>query len=104
MTQIITSQHFLSDEIVEAKSAARDFRVLVSPVFQVEGEEFRVILDGNHSFAAALAAGVEPELVEATATDHDAIGHLTSGNVERFLEEMADDLGYIDAATRHFVW
>lgn len=102
--RIITSQDFLSDEIVEAKQAAKDYEVLVSPEFEFEGQTFRVLLDGHHSFAAALLDGVEPEMVEATAQVHDAVGLLQQGKVDLFLEvtHMGSDYRY--AATKTYVW
>lgn len=102
--RIITSQDFLSDEIVEAKQAAKDYEVLVSPEFEFEGQTFRVLLDGHHSFAAALLDGVAPEMVEATAQVHDAVGLLQQGKVDLFLEvtHMGSDYRY--AATKSFVW
>ena len=101
---IITSQHFLDDEIIAQKISARDFTVFVSPEFEVNGIAYRVLLDGNHSFAAALEAGVEPEIIEQSATDNDAIGLLDAGDIETFLEVVYMDGEYVNALTRKTVW
>jgi hypothetical protein len=105
MATIITSQHHLDDAIIAEKIAARDFEVMVSPVITVDGAEYQVILDGNHSLAAALAVGAEPEYVEASARDHDAVGLIRAGEITLFLEAVHMGEGdYLDAITRKPVW
>lgn len=100
----ISSQRYIDEEIVAAKIAAEDFEVMVSPGFEVDGEAFRVVLDGHHSLEAARRAGVPPTYIEYTATDHDAIGLLDSGDIETFLKvvHMGDD--YYDVETGITVW
>lgn len=100
----ISSQRYTDDKIVAEKIAAEDFEVMVSPVFEFEGETFRVVLDGHHSLEAARQAGVSAIYIEATATEHDAIGLLDSGDIETFLEavHMGDD--YYDVETGHCAW
>ncbi len=102
MAKIITSQHYLNDDIIAQKSADRDYDVFVSPVFTIDGETYRVILDGHHSLAAALADAVAPVITEYTATQHDAIGLLD--DPELFLRAVYMDGDYIDAITRTLVW
>lgn len=104
MSQIITSQQFLDDEIVQEKLDASDFSVLLSPIFLIDGEEFQIVLDGHHSLAAAIAAGVDADYDVATSSDHDAVGLLEAGNVEDFLASthMGDE--FINAITRKPVW
>ncbi len=79
--QTISSQHHLDDEIVAAKLAARDFEVMVSPVFEVAGATVRVVLDGHHSLAAAKLAGVAPEYTTATASDNDHVALIDRGDL-----------------------
>lgn len=100
----ISSQRYLDEEIVAAKIAAGDFDVAVSPSFEVDGETFRVVLDGHHSLEAARQVGVAPIYTEYTATEHDAIALLDGGDIEAFLEavHMGDD--YYDVATGLTVW
>ena len=102
--RLITSQHYLDDEIVQAKREAQDYEVLVSPELEVDGDTYRVVIDGHHSLAAAMADGVDPVLVEASVTDHDAVGLLEDGDVETFLEALWMDGEYIDAVTRAPIW
>jgi len=105
MSQLITAQHYLDDEIIAAKRDARDYAVLVSPEFAVGGETYRVVLDGNHSLAAAVADGVAPEIEVADATAHDAVALLDQGNIDDFLARLHMGEGdYIDAVTREYVW
>lgn len=66
---LVTSQEYLNQDIVNKKILDRDFDVQVSPEFQHNGRPMRVILDGHHSLAAAIKAGVEPKFVEQTGED-----------------------------------
>ncbi len=102
--QTISSQHHIDDEIVAAKLAARDFEVLVSPVFEAAGANVRVVLDGHHSLAAAKLAGVSPEFVTADATANDQVALLDRGDVEGFLEAAWIDGDYYDVDTKECVW
>lgn len=99
----ISSQRYINDKIVSEKIAAKDFTVLVSPEFEVGGIVVRVVLDGHHSYAAAIEAGVSPEFVEATGSDHDAVG-MEQDNPEGFLEvtHLGDD--YYNIETGGDVW
>ncbi|MEN2980845.1 hypothetical protein P7L78_21880 [Tistrella bauzanensis] len=101
---IISSQEYLNEEIVAEKIAACDFEVQVSPAFVIDGEIYQVILDGHHSFAAAIKAGVAPVLVERTATDDDRIGLLTAGNIDDFMATCWMDSDWRDAVTGRHVW
>lgn len=103
MSKLITSQHYLDDNIIAAKIEAGDYEVFVSPEFEVDGEIYRVILDGNHSFAAALQAGVAPEITEYSASDCDTV-FLLGRSVEAFLQAAWMDGEYIFASTRKAVW
>lgn len=95
----ISSQRFLDDEIVEAKRKLCDF--VVSYVnLEVEGEQFRVVVDGHHSLAAAMASRVAPEWVHASTVqqDVDALGALG------WLEAHQHDTDWYDVGTGHNVW
>lgn len=96
---LITSQDYISDEIVAAKLAARDFGVSVSPVFEIDGREYRAVLDGHHSLQAAIEAGAEPEYTELSRREHDAISLLDGGDIEGFLEVVHMGGDYHDAIT-----
>ena len=102
--QTISSQRYINDEIVAAKIAAEDFEVMVSPEFEVDGQTFRVVLDGHHSLAAAQQMGVAPAYWTATATEHDAVSLIERGEIEDFLTvtHMGDD--YYDVDTKEFAW
>lgn len=89
---IISSQRFVSDEIVATKLAAGDFGVTLSPEFEIDGEIYQVVLDGHHSLEAARQAGVEPEYVIADRSN-DNICLLDAGKTDDFLAavNMGDD-------------
>lgn len=104
MENLITSQHYIDDEIVAAKIAAGDFEVKVSPEFEIGGETFRIVMDGHHSLAAAIEAGVEPVVIEQDATENDRIALLDAGDVEAFLEACWHDGDYRFAVSGEYVW
>jgi len=102
LNQIITSQDFIDDEIVAAKIADSDFEVFVSPAFEFDGSTFRVLLDGHHSLAAAIAAGVEPTISERDAAEDDRVALIE--NADDFLAACWMDGEYRFAATGRAVW
>lgn len=98
--RLITSQHYIDDATVEAKRAAKDYVVMVSPALVIDGETYHNIIDGNHSHAAALADGVDPVIKIATEQDCDKIALIGSMGVDAYLEAAWHDGEYIDAVTR----
>ena len=104
MPTIITSQSHRDDETIEAKRAAKDYEVTISPEFDVDGETYQVIIDGHHSFEAARLDGVEPDFRIATNQDHDAIGMIADGKIDQFLEAVHHGQDYRDAYTGAFAW
>jgi len=95
----ISSQRHLDDATVEAKRAAKDYNVTVSPVFEIDGDQMRVIIDGHHSYAAAIADGVDPIYTEATEQDDDRVAILNRGDIDGYLEASWLDSDYYDAET-----
>ncbi|MBS3670159.1 ParB/RepB/Spo0J family partition protein [Halomonas boliviensis] len=57
---LISSQRFLSDEVVKRKAEA--FKVFVVRIHEctLRGKRYRMIIDGHHNYAAAKRVGVEP--------------------------------------------
>lgn len=104
MAHLITSQNHIDQDIVAAKVAAGDFEVQVSPEFVYEGETYQVILDGHHSYAAALEAGVTPDFVVQSKRDNDRVALLERGDVLGFLEACWHDGDYRYAADGSLVW
>lgn len=104
MAQLITSQDYLDDEVVAQKLDAHDFAIFVSPVFEVDGQSYRVLLDGHHSLAAAIKAGAEAVVTEYGASEHDAIALIELGDIEGFLAAVHQGADYRDARTGRYVW
>lgn len=100
---IITGQFFLDDAIVAEKRANRDYAVTLSPELTIDGETYRVILDGNHSFAAALADGAEPTYSEIDRYDDNAASLLDEGDIDGYLAYHADG-DYYDPTTWATIW
>jgi len=95
----ISSQRHIDNNTVQAKRDAKDYEVKVSPEFDVCGERMRVIIDGHHSYAAAVADGVAPVYVTATKQDDNRIGILDSGDVDGYLVASWHDADYYDVQT-----
>ncbi len=101
MTRLISSQRHRDEQIVAEKRENRDYGVSVSPAFELFGEQVQLILDGHHSWDAAIADGVEPQIVELDATDDDRVGLLLNGNVDDFLAATYIDSDLYDIRTGH---
>lgn len=99
----ISSQRYLDGAIVAAKQAASDYRVSVSPVFAIDGQEYRVVLNGHHALAAAIADGAAPVYVEMDMRSDDRIA-LIDSSIEDFLAATYIDSAYYDIATGDQVW
>ena len=95
----ISSQRFIDDEIVAAKRCARDYTVTVSPIFKIDGEDHRAVIDGHHSFEAAKIDGVKPNFVEASVQTDDRIFLLQNGAIDDYLELCWMDDDWYDINT-----
>lgn len=95
---IISSQRYLNDEIVNEKLENNDFVVTLSPVFEIDGEEYQVMTDGHHSFEAAKIKGVEPKFVVEETQDNDRIA-LIEDDIDSFLESNWVDSDWYNVET-----
>jgi hypothetical protein len=98
MTTIISSQSHLDGEIVDAKRAAKDYAITISPTFEIGGVDYATLIDGHHSLAAAKADGVTPVVHVATATECDKL-LLLDESVDAYLEASWMDTDWYDVAT-----
>jgi len=98
--KIITSQSYIDQEIVAEKMDARDFDVFVTTPFELDGVEFVILVDGNHSLRAALEAGVDPTVHTIDMQQHEMAGI----GAEEALERCWQDSDYRDAITGELVW
>jgi hypothetical protein len=98
-TTTISSQRHIDEEIVAAKSDARDYAVSYVNV-TVEGVDYRVIVDGHHSYSAAIADGASVvwEHASTIQQDVDALGSIG------WLEANQHDSDWYDVATCVNVW
>lgn len=105
MANLISGQEFRDEAVIAEKIANQDFDVFVSPAFEIDGTEYQIVMDGHHSYDAAIEAGVEPNIIIQTATDNDKIGLLDAGNLEDFLTVSLVDLNqYVFVSTDREVW
>ena len=102
--KLISSQRYLDEAIVAVKIENEDFEVQVSPEFEFEGETYRVVMDGHHSYAAAKKAGAEPVFYEQDASDNDRIALLENGNTEDFFDVCRIDSDWYDIETGYDIW
>lgn len=98
-TQTISSQRYLDDAIVQAKRDAEDYAVQVVFVV-VDGERYRVVVDGHHSLAAAKADGVKPEYELAA---RELVAEAKRDGIA-FLEAHHGGDDYYDVETGLNVW
>jgi hypothetical protein len=103
MATLISSQRFVDDEIVAQKITAHDFGVQLSPVFVIDGEEYQVVMDGHHSYHAALEASVEPTYHVQNATENDRIS-LLNEDVNLFLEACYHEDDWYDIKEGYTIW
>lgn len=94
----ISSQRYLDEEIIQAKRDAGDYTVMVSPWFEVCGEIVRVLIDGHHRYAAAVADCVDPIFV-TVGPENDQVRMLLDGDVDGFLEQQYNDSDWYDIST-----
>lgn len=97
---LISSQRYIDHEIVDAKIAAGDYVVSVTPEFEIDGVGLvRAIIDGHHSYAAAIESGAAPVFVEMNATQNDRIALIDAGDVVAYLEAAYHDSPWYDMGT-----
>ena len=105
MAHLISGQDYRDDETIAAKIAAGDFDVYVSPAFKVEGETYQIVMDGHHSYDAAVRSGADPVIIEQTASQNDKIGLLNAGKLDDFLLVcLVDRNSYVYLSTDREVW
>jgi len=87
--KIISSQKYRNEETVNAKRKAADYVVTLGKVINIDGTDCRVLIDGHHSFDAAILEGAEIVVVDANTTTCDREG----------IEDLDDYLNshYIDS-------
>lgn len=104
MKNLISSQRYVDEDIVNEKIRAGDFDVYVTPEFEFEGELYRVLTDGHHSLMAAYSSGEKPHFIEQDIRDNDAIIYIEKGDIETFLEisNNGDDWYFVDTGKN--VW
>ena len=98
MIKLISSQRYIDEATVAQKIEKKDFTVLLSPVFVIDGQEYQAVMDGHHSYHAALEAGVEPNYIIQTAQENDKIA-LIKGNIDEFLEAAWVDSNWYEIET-----
>lgn len=104
MENLISSQRFLDESIVAEKAENEDFSCKYYRI-SVNGTEYRVLVDGHHSYAAAKAAGVEPELDEVDGQiKAEFDGQVADLGAEGWLEAHYHDAPYYHLDTGVDVW
>jgi len=98
-TKIISSQKYIDDAIVTQKRDAKDYVVLITPDFDFLGEKVCAIIDGHHSYHAAIADGVEPKYVIADTRVSDNIELINNGKIDDFLTQCWIDAEWYDINT-----
>ncbi|MBI9080240.1 MAG: hypothetical protein JEY79_10945 [Pseudodesulfovibrio sp.] len=98
---IISSQRYINEEIVAEKIEAADYVVSVSREFGIDGETYRVIIDGHHSLEAATRTGSTPEF-EEVETETDSL--LDIDDINGFLDDHYVDCYWYNIETGREIW
>ncbi|WP_430437928.1 hypothetical protein [Oceanibaculum nanhaiense] len=106
MEKIISSQHYLNDNIIDEKRAAKDYGAVVTKAYTLDGITFRVVLDGHHSIAAARLDGVNADVTEIDGQRAMELDYIVeTRGVEGLLEELHMGEGdYFDVSDKTLVW
>ncbi|NRA92429.1 MAG: DUF1073 domain-containing protein [Psychroserpens sp.] len=96
---LITSQNFLDQDIVDRKIEDKDYVVQISPEFKVDGKKYRLVMDGHHSFAAAMQSDKMPVFEQWSEHNEPVIGRI-SHNPQAFLDGMKKEGDYRNIITR----
>ena len=101
--RLISSQRFLSPEIVQRK--AEQFRVFVVRTLDIDlrGQNYRVLLDGHHNLAAARLAGVSPTWKGPSRKTLKVIEQMGSEAFARMLINNLTDSDWYDVASGQVV-
>jgi hypothetical protein len=91
---LISSQRYLDDETVARKLAAEDY-VVEYVVLEHDGQTLWHVIDGHHSYAAAIEAGVEPEYRHNATVQQEA----DSMDLDSYLEAHFIDSEWYDLET-----
>jgi hypothetical protein len=95
----ISSQKYLDESIVEKKRENEDY-VAFYVIVEIEDEEYRVVVDGHHSIAAAKADGVKIEWELAT----QELVNFAASNPDDFMLQHQLDSDWYDIKTGLNVW
>ena len=104
MAKIISSQRFLSKSIVKEKRLKKDYDVYITPKFNVDGVDYAAIIDGHHSYAAAMEDNARPNMITATVQDDDRVGLINNGKIDEFLMAAQHDCPWYDIKTGADEW
>lgn len=101
--ELISSQRYRSEAIIEEKRAARDYVVSYYDL-TVGGVEYRAIIDGHHSLSAAIADGVEPEFRRVDRSISSEYDHVVATiGVEAWIAQHTD-AAWHDPVTGSEIW
>jgi hypothetical protein len=103
MAILISSQRYIDYDIVDNKIQANDFTVQLSPVFVIGGVEYQVVMDGHHSYHAAIETGVLPVFYVQSASENDRIS-LLNDDIDLFLQSCYIDSDWYNVETGRCVF
>ena len=61
MNEIYSVQEYRDQSIIEEKRENKDYKIKIAYIAD-EGKRIAILVDGHHSFEAAIIDGVEPEI------------------------------------------
>lgn len=100
LKNLISSQRYLDRDIVAKKIKEGNFKVTVTPEFELDGKKVRAIQDGHHALEAAIRSGNNPRFVVNTPAQNDRVQLLKDGNIDGFLEASYHDAPWYNFASK----
>lgn len=93
--QVISSQRYLDDDVVKSKRLSMDYTVTVVDVV-IDGNDYRVIVDGHHSLAAAKLDNVAPVI---EVSDYNYQSEIDYMGIDTFMLQHYIDSDWYDVST-----
>lgn len=97
--RLISSQRFLDRaKVIDKAKRFKKFYVVVYPVV-LRGEQYTMLMDGHHNYAAAQLAGIEPTFRPISRKLEKIFSGMTQREIEVFLINNITDSHLYDVET-----
>ena len=98
---MITSQRYIDQDTVDAKINDSDYVVMLATIADSDGNEYDLVVDGHHSYAAAIQSGNAPVY---EYSDYNYQAEVDCLGFDDFMASKWIDSEYYDIETGVNVW